>query len=208
MRSSFTPIAPANRKWRAPRFQFMVSAGFSILAIGALALLLSWTGDNYLRSTFEQAHGLRPDYFHCITNHRGPFTGLPDGPDPYVLWAEVYRNATPTPSDLSRDQPHFLAEVISCSRDILEGRPVFLQQFGIIENSQMQKAWEAHEIHELTREADGRGWRDAASGLPVIFTGDSIQGFADSHDAARRAVVAWYAARGIYPVNSTKRKKP
>lgn len=44
--------------------------------------------------------------------------------------------------------------------------------------------------------------------LPTKGIGDSGNPLSDAYMLAERRVVAWYAARGIYPVNSTRRNRP
>lgn len=49
---------------------------------------------------------------------------------------------------------------------------------------------------------------DERLGLPIAETEDSQPIEAILKEDAKEAILAWYASRGIYPVNSTKRKKP
>jgi len=168
--------------------------------------------------------GLRSDYFKCPKEHpptRHQRPGL-ERPTPESLWREYYQQLesrwsawlkNPGADDIEwtvsrikkdresieRYKSHFLWEVEASAEDIIEGRSLWLEQWGLpgpnLDDPENTVYWDYED--EL--------FRDWVTGLPIRFLGCETRWGPTVHDQARRRTLAWFSHRGIQPKNSTKR---
>jgi hypothetical protein len=153
--------------------------------------------------------GLRPHYFHCDQESHRLASWSSVGPNPETLWEsyskKVRDNEANRTSLESRDieallesqKSHFFNEVSVTTSDILEGRPVYLSSFGLVDLEEFQ-----HHRNIKT------GWvHDDQTGLPILSSGECSPPPRkdEAHHQARRYVAEWFALHHQFANNSLHR---
>jgi hypothetical protein len=190
----------------------------AFLVVGGIALVALFISFIFWLAPDEWWMGLRPYYFSCPERHglKPPHMAA-QGPNAEMLWRDYEtpqreRLQTGPAFDpegrldfLKNQRAHFIAESQWTSDDILMGRPVYLERSG----------WPGTPYSDEELKELGESWSpdrktiiDDLTGLPVLIEGDSISSSQEGHWEARLAVAKWYATRGVYAVNSTKRQRP